>query len=67
MCLGMLRSDEWKPPNRITAVLNMVRSILVEPNVEDAVEAGVAEVWKRDRREFEKTARDWVKRYASKK
>lgn len=67
MCLGMLRSDEWKPPNKIAAVLDMVRSILVEPNAEDAVEASVAEVYKRDRKEFERTAKDWTKRYASKK
>lgn len=27
MCLGMLRSDEWKPPNKILAVLNMVNRL----------------------------------------
>lgn len=64
MCLGMLRSDEWKPPNKVAAVLNMVSNLLVEPNVDDAIEMAIADQYKNARREYEKTARDWVKRYA---
>lgn len=40
MCLGMLRSDQWKPPNKIRAVLDMLRQLLIEPNIDDAVETG---------------------------
>ena len=65
MCLGIVRPDEWKPPNRIAAVLAMTRSLLIEPSADDAVEAGVAEQYKRDREAFGKTAREWVKRYAA--
>lgn len=65
MCLGILRADEWKPPNRISAVLTMARDLLIEPNPDDAVETGIADQYKTNRKEFEKTARDWVKRYAS--
>ncbi|KAB8338812.1 hypothetical protein FH972_021756 [Carpinus fangiana] len=65
MCLGMLRSDQWKPPNKIVAVLNMVRNILIEPNIDDAVETGVAEQYKNARDEFVKTAREWTAKYAS--
>lgn len=64
MCLGMLRTDEWKPPNKIAAVLNLARNLLVEPNPDDAVETGIADQYKNNRKEFEKTAKDWVKRYA---
>ncbi|KAF2457935.1 putative ubiquitin conjugating enzyme [Lineolata rhizophorae] len=67
MCLGMLRSDEWKPPNRLLAVVNMARSLLLEPNPDDAVEPQLADQYKNDRAEFDKTARDWVRRYAAKK
>ncbi len=66
MCLGMLRSDEWKPPNKISAVLNYVKNLLIEPNVEDAVETAIADQYKTNRKEFDKTAKDWVKRYAKK-
>ncbi|KAL9094784.1 MAG: hypothetical protein Q9165_003055 [Trypethelium subeluteriae] len=66
MCLGMLRSDEWKPPNKLSAVLNYARNLLIEPNPDDAVEGGIAEQYKNDRKGFEKTAKEWVKKYAGK-
>jgi ubiquitin-protein ligase len=64
MCLGILRSDLWKPPNKISAVLALARNLLVEPNPDDAVESSIADQYKNNRKEFEKTAKDWVKRYA---
>ncbi|KAF2084986.1 ubiquitin-conjugating enzyme [Saccharata proteae CBS 121410] len=64
MCLGMLRPDEWKPPNKLSAVLNMVRNLLIEPNADDAVETSIADQYQRDRKEYEKTAKEWTKRYA---
>ncbi|KAF2145000.1 uncharacterized protein K452DRAFT_305947 [Aplosporella prunicola CBS 121167] len=67
MCLGMLRPDEWKPPNKLGAVLLMVRNLLIEPNPDDAVEGGIANQYQQEYKEFEKTAKDWVKRYASAK
>ncbi|KAI9659812.1 MAG: hypothetical protein M1821_001163 [Bathelium mastoideum] len=66
MCLGMLRSDEWKPPNKLSAVLTYARNLLVEPNPDDAVEGGIAEQYKNDKKGFEKTAKEWVKKYAGK-
>jgi ubiquitin-protein ligase len=65
MCLGILRSDTWKPPNRISAVLELARNLLVEPNPDDAVETSIAEQYKNNKKEFEKNAKDWVKRYAN--
>jgi ubiquitin-protein ligase len=65
MCLGILRSDTWKPPNKISAVLELARNILVEPNPDDAVETSIAEQYKNNKKEFEKNAKDWVKRYAN--
>lgn len=67
MCLGMLRSDEWKPPNKLMAVINMARNLLIEPNPDDAVETAIADQYKSNRQEFEKTARDWTKKFAGKK
>jgi len=66
MCLGMLRSDMWKPPNRIKDVLNLVRHILIAPQPDDAVEASIADQFKNNRKEFDKVAKDWAARYASK-
>lgn len=66
MCLGILRSDSWKPPNRIREVLALVRQILKEPQPDDAVEASIADQYKGNPEEFKKVARDWVNKYASK-
>ena len=64
MCLGMLRADEWKPPNKIADVLKLVRAVLAAPQPDDAVEAGIADEFKNNRKQFEKNAQEWVKRYA---
>ncbi|KAK4547561.1 hypothetical protein LTR36_000518 [Oleoguttula mirabilis] len=64
MCLGMLRPDEWKPPNKIADVLRLVRSVLAAPQPDDAVEQGIADQFKNDRKSFDKVAKEWVGRYA---
>lgn len=65
MCLGMLKSDEWKPSSRIAAVLEFARQLLAEPMPDDAVEGRIAEQYKNDRKKYEEIARDWTRRYAS--
>jgi len=64
MCLGMLRPDEWKPPNKIKDVLALVRTVLAAPQPDDAVETGIADQFKNDKAAFDKNAKDWVNRYA---
>jgi ubiquitin-conjugating enzyme E2 D/E len=39
--------------------------LLIEAQPDDAVEPSIAEQYKNNRKEFDKTAKDWVKRYAS--
>ncbi|EDN04065.1 ubiquitin-conjugating enzyme [Histoplasma capsulatum] len=65
MCLGMLKSDEWKPSSRIAAVLEFARQLLVEPMPDDAVEGRIAEQYRDDRKRFDEIARDWTRKYAS--
>jgi ubiquitin-protein ligase len=64
MCLGLLRPDEWKPPNKVVAVLRLIQTLLIEPNADDAIEPSIANEYRENRKEFEKNAKDWVKRYA---
>ena len=64
MCLGLLRADEWKPPNKVVAVLRLIQTLLIEPNPDDAIEPSIANEYRENRKEFEKNAKDWVKRYA---
>lgn len=64
MCLGMLRSDEWKPSSKISAVLEFARQLLSEPMPDDAVEARIAEQYRSDRKGYEKVAKEWTKKHA---
>jgi hypothetical protein len=64
MCLGMLKSDEWKPSSRIMAVLEFARQLLAEPMPDDAVEGRIAEQYKNDYKRYEEVARDWTRKYA---
>jgi ubiquitin-protein ligase len=63
MCLGMLRSDQWKPPNKIKDVLILVRQILAAPQPDDAVESSIADEYKNNREAFDKNAKDFITRY----
>lgn len=64
MCLGMLKSDEWKPSSRIAAVLEFARQLLKEPMPDDAVEGRIAEQFKNERGAWEAEARKWTGRFA---
>lgn len=64
MCLGMLRADEWKPPNKIAEVLALVRTVMAAPQPDDAVETAIAEQFKNDRAAFDKTAKEWTAKHA---
>ncbi|WPH01919.1 Ubiquitin-conjugating enzyme E2 11 [Acrodontium crateriforme] len=64
MCLGMLKADEWKPPNKIAEVLRLVRAVLAAPQPDDAVESGIAEQFKNDNKSYEKVAKEWTAKYA---
>lgn len=64
MCLGMLRSDEWKPPNKIRDVLALVRQILIAPQPDDAVESAIANEYKNDRPTFEKKVKEAIAKHA---
>ncbi|KAK2761202.1 hypothetical protein FQN54_001723 [Arachnomyces sp. PD_36] len=65
MCLGMIKSDEWKPSSKISAVLEFARQLLAEPMPDDAVEGRIAEQYNNDRPKYEQIAKEWTRKYAS--
>lgn len=67
MCLGMIKSDEWKPSSKISAVLEFARQLLAEPMPDDAVEGRIADQYKNDKEKYEQIAREWTRKYASEK
>ena len=64
MCRGLLRPDARKPATKCADVLRFAQQLLVEPNAEDAVEQGIAAEYRDKKGEWEKTAREWTRKYA---
>ncbi|KAK3318822.1 ubiquitin-conjugating enzyme/RWD-like protein [Apodospora peruviana] len=64
ICLGLLKTENWKPSFKIQTVLQAVRGLLVEPQPDDPLEARIADEFRSDRKEFEKNARQYVTQYA---
>lgn len=64
MCLGMLKSDQWKPSSKIAAVLEFARQLLSEPMPDDAVEGRIAEQYNTDRAAFNKAAKEAADKWA---
>ncbi|KAL8638278.1 MAG: hypothetical protein Q9228_004555 [Teloschistes exilis] len=64
MCLGMLRDGEWKPSSKLSNALGYIRQLMIEPDVDDAIEQSIAREYKEDRKEFVKKAKKWTKDYA---
>ena len=64
ICLDILKSN-WSPALQIRAVLLSIQSLLNEPNTADPLNEKVNEHWLRDKKDAEKTAREWTLKYAS--
>lgn len=64
MCLGILKPEQWKPSSKISSILEAAQQLLVEPNPDDAVEERAGNLYRNERMEFEKVAREWTERYA---
>lgn len=65
ICLGLLKPENWKPASRLLAVLEAIRSLLVEPQPDDPLEARIADQYKNDRKGFEQSAKQYTSKYAT--
>ena len=61
--LALLQS--WSPATSMHAVLEGVLELLAKPRPEEALVPAIADQLQRDPREHDRTARDWVRRFAS--
>ncbi|KAH7310541.1 ubiquitin-conjugating enzyme/RWD-like protein [Stachybotrys elegans] len=64
VCLGLLKSDVWKPSTRIIAVLDALYNLLIEPQPDDPLEERIADEYRNNKASFETTAKQHVNRYA---
>ena len=65
ICLDILKKN-WSPALQIRAVLLSIQSLLNEPNTADPLNEKVNDHWLKDRKDAEKTAREWTQKYAFK-
>ena len=63
ICLDILKTN-WSPALQIRAVLLSIQSLLNEPNTADPLNEKVNDHWLKDKKDAEKTAREWTKKYA---
>ncbi|KAL5604011.1 hypothetical protein BROUX41_002012 [Berkeleyomyces rouxiae] len=64
VCLGLLKSENWKPNTRVASVLESIRSLLVEPNADDPLDAAIANQFQTDRAAFDSMAASMTKTHA---
>ena len=64
ICLDILK-DQWSPALTLSKVLLSICSLLTDANPKDPLVGTIAQQYINNRAEHDKTAADWVKRYAS--
>jgi len=63
ICLDILK-DAWVPSLTIGKVLLSISSLLTDPNPKDPLVPEIAEMYVRDRAQFDRIAREYTEKYA---
>ena len=63
ICLDILK-NEWTPALTMRTALISLQALLCAPEPDDPQDAVVAGMYKNQRNQFDKTAKDWVQQFA---
>ena len=64
ICLDLLSNAYWSPALNLWKLLFSIRLLLIEPNLEDFLIPNIAKLYKTNRKEHDKNAREWTRKYA---
>ncbi|KAG8673160.1 hypothetical protein FPOAC2_06591 [Fusarium poae] len=64
ICLGLLKPDAWKPSTKLYAVLEALRNLLEEPQLDSPLEDRIAQQYQTDRAAFDQAVKQHVQKYA---
>lgn len=64
ICLDILKTA-WSPALSVGSVLQSIRSLLTDAYANDPLVPEIAQIYKRDKAQYDKTAKEWTKLYAS--
>ena len=64
ICLGLLKPEAWKPSTKLYAVLEALRNLLEEPQIDSPLEERIAQQYQSDRPAFDKAAKEHVENFA---
>jgi ubiquitin-conjugating enzyme E2 D/E len=63
ICLDILK-DQWSPALSVVKVLLSISSLLTDANPNDPLMPEIARLYREDRAEFDRMAREWTRLYA---
>ncbi|KAM0204865.1 hypothetical protein ACHAPA_010968 [Fusarium lateritium] len=64
ICLGLLKPDAWKPSTKLNSVLEALRNLLEEPQLDSPLEERIAQQYQSDRPAFDQAAKQEVEKHA---
>ena len=64
VCLSIL-GDKWSAASSIRSILLAVYTLFIQPNPDDPLVAEIANMYKTNKEEFERLAKEWTIKYAT--